>query len=76
MSTNIFLLIDARMIRRSSSFGSIPEVGGRAFKIKGSATTKNVGTDGQNPFVKHTVDIACSGRVVEERRQGEYVSQV
>ena len=62
-----FLLIDATMIRRSSSFGSIPEVGGRAFKIKGSATMKNIGTNGQNPFV-----IACSGRVVEERRQGEY----
>ena len=30
----------------------------------------------KNPFVKRTVDIARSGRVVEERRQGEYVSQV
>ena len=29
-----FLLIDARLIRRSSSFGSIPEVGGRAFKLR------------------------------------------
>ena len=65
-----FLLIDARLIRRSSSFRSIPEVGGRAFKNKGSTTNKKVGSDGQNLFVKCTVNIACSGRVVdlEERR--------
>ena len=71
-----FLLIDAKMIRRSSSFESIPKVGGKAFKIKGSATMKNIGTDGQKPFCQTTLDIARSGRVVEERRQGEYVSQV
>ena len=31
---------------------------------------KNVGTDGQKPFGQMTFDIARSGRVVEERRQG------
>jgi len=64
------LLIDTRIIIRTSSFRSIPEVGARAFKNKGIPTAKNIGTNGQNPFVKRTVDIACSGRILEERRQG------
>ena len=30
----------------------------------------------KNPFIKPIVDIVCSERIVEERRQGECVSQL
>jgi len=65
-----FLLIDARLIRRSSSFGSIPEDGGRAFKIRAAHQQRTLAPMDKKPFGQTTFDIARSGRVVEERRQG------